>query len=154
MTKNKRRLKKKRIKRWARRGQRAAERRINEALFWLSDGAAGEISSRSANWPTNTVRFFALDCENGHDGNSGNANTPDEAVSRAVQSMDRLREIVPRQGNGRSMVIMIKGGHDGRVRNRNGTHADLHLDVAGYTNVSVRGFGGRAPMLKNFKVRG
>jgi hypothetical protein len=102
----------------------------------------------AASWDTTLVRYFLLDYDGGNDANvgyvdaAGGADISASVSGRAKKTVAGLLSVLPRVGDGRMAIILIKArsGADKRYYKADGTTADdLVIDVVGYNYLQVRG---------------
>jgi hypothetical protein len=125
-------------------------RQINVALTFVTntiDAIPIPTVGPAADWPLADTRYYAVDYDGGNDAHLGYSDTSMAfAGDRAVKTMQRLGEILPRYGNGRSVKIFIKARAAGAAYlKRDGVTADT-LDsflsgVVGYAPIVVQATG-------------
>jgi len=98
---------------------------------------------RGANWPTTTVRRFAVDYDSGNDANLGYSDV-DLATAGAVakKTWEGLLDILPKEGNGRMFEVAIKQRAGGVAYRNAANTADAVLDYtdfSGYSRWGIRG---------------
>ncbi len=113
----------------------------------------GTTATGIAQWKlTNTsgtamCRYYAVDNESGVDTRVGyydstvGATFTTELTTRAIKTLERLREIMPRFGNGRCVVALLKARSDaGNFLKKNGSTSDwLDIGYQGYSYLAWRG---------------
>jgi hypothetical protein len=111
------------------------------ALMMFSGGVGAMIAAYGlAFWgDEGSVRYYAVDYDAGNDANLGYSDTSAaDAGTKAVKTLARLRQIVPRFGNGRRLYALIKRRDSGGTGTSYGE--DLVLDgLVGYSRTWVRG---------------
>jgi hypothetical protein len=106
------------------------------------NGIDSKLNELQATW--DGTRFFAVDYDNGNDGNVGYSDTSLAlAGSVAIKTLERLDEIFPKIGNGRTAVVAIRARIGGATYRNQADTADDVLDflngVTGYQQIVVRG---------------
>lgn len=75
---------------------------------------AGSTASGGATWDINTFRYYAVDYAGGSDANVGYSDVSmADAGTKALKTLTQLRRILPGYGDGRKVVIAVKGPSDG-----------------------------------------
>lgn len=97
-----------------------------------------------ASWPMGTVRYFAVDYDNGNDDNVGYSDVSMAAAGVvAVKTLEHFTQIFPKFGNDRKAVVAIRSRAGGATyRNQaNTADDDLHFldSIYGYEYLLVRG---------------
>lgn len=97
-----------------------------------------------AAWSLSLCRYFLVDNENGLDSNIGYvdavAGSTIDPTNKAIKTIDRLYDILPRVGAGRSCVVLLKGRTSGTYVDADGVNASLLLrGFTGYNRLVVRG---------------
>lgn len=92
----------------------------------------------------NGVRYFAVDYDAGLDTNVGFSDlSMADAGTKAIKTLERLKALFPKFGNGRSAVVAIRSRAGGAVYRNIANTADDDLDflndVYGYEHLLVRG---------------
>lgn len=128
---------------------------ITDASSYAVDGTVqaiifGSLSTAAAGiaeWDLDLVRYYFLDNDNGDDANVGYIDAAAGATFTAVQSAavaiktaEQLRNIMPRFGSARSVVVLIKPRSDaGNYLNKAGASDFLDMGYVGYTYIAFRG---------------
>lgn len=113
------------------------------------DASTGDVtvSALQADWSTSLVRYFLLDYDGGDNTNVGyvdaaaGANISASVSGKARKTVAGLLEILPRFGDGRNAVVLVKArsGADRNYYKADGvTVDDLILNVVGYKAFMVR----------------
>jgi len=91
------------------------------------------------------TRYFAVDYDNGDDTNVGYSDTSlADAGVRALKTLERLREILPGDGDGQIAVVGIRARSGGATYRNIANTADDILDLTTYTDYAqliIRGTG-------------
>ena len=122
----------------------ASNPRVTIALGGIITGAA---NASEAQWDPTKVRFFFLDNDNGDDSNMGYIDadggttfTTTQTAAVAIKTSEQLRAILPRNGAGRSAVVLIKGRSDeGNYQNKAGGNDYLDVAYTGYLYIAFKG---------------
>lgn len=91
----------------------AATANVQDVAIGAGLGVSGTtlISTTVASWTITNVRWFAADATNGNDANAGFSDVSEaDAGTKAVQTLARLFEIIPKGGAGRSAKVIIAAG--------------------------------------------
>lgn len=94
--------------------------------------------------PWTGVRYFAVDYDAGSDGNAGFSDASmADAGTKAVKTLERFREVFPKNGYAQKAVVAVKARAGGAVYRNIADTADDDLDflegVYGYEHLLVRG---------------
>jgi len=99
-----------------------------------------------ADWPIDTVRYYAVDYDSGSDSNLGYSDVSMAAAGTvARKTIEGLTKIFPKIGSGRRVTIAIKTRAGGAVYRNVADTEDADFDllrgVYGYQHIVVRGTG-------------
>lgn len=122
------------------------------ATFVLKDNStAAGIWIYALTFPAETVatwtgtRYFAVDYDNGNDMNVGYSDTSlADAGTKAIRTIERLRIILPNNGNGQIAVVGIRNRAGGATYRNIANTADDNIDLTNHTDYSqliIRGTG-------------
>lgn len=94
-----------------------------------SSGASPLVPPGQATWPLGTARYYAVDYDGGSDSNIGYSDvSAADAGTKALKTWHRLREILPINGAGRIVRILVKPrAAKAPYLNPNGSAADVDL---------------------------
>ncbi len=123
---------------------------IAEILAGLGLTASnGQLTASIATWDASVCRYYMLDYDGGSDANTGYIDaaagttfSAGQLVGIPFKTIEKLLQVLPRFGNGRSLVILVKLRAGGATYRNIANSADDTLDltgVGGYGYVSVRG---------------
>ena len=85
-----------------------------------------------ADWPIDTVAYFAVDYDGGSDANLGFSLVSMAAAGAApMKTLQQLFNVFPKMGNGRIAVIAIKPRAAGATYRNKANTADDDLDLRG-----------------------
>jgi hypothetical protein len=104
--------------------------------------SASSGSATVADWPTDVVRYYAVDYDGGDDSNIGYSDADMlTAGTVALKTVERFRDILPGLAAGQSFVLGIKPRAGGATYRNPADDADakLALEFAGYNRIIIRG---------------
>jgi len=96
----------------------------------------GKSFASAADWDPSLVRYYFVDYDGGGDGNIGYVDATAGATvttTGSLKTLERLFQILPRHGNGRKCVILIKPRSGGATYKKQDTITDDDLDFTGVT---------------------
>ena len=101
--------------------------------------------AQEALWEEGVVRYYAVDYDNGDDTNAGYSDASMAAAGVvALKTLEQLRLVLPRTGNGRTAVIAVAARAAGATYRNIADSADDILEFvgfSGYQKIVVRGTG-------------